>query len=57
MGRIGSNKSRSLKKIFISEIPKPSAAPKATEIKSSANKEGERLIEYIALQAPSIDIT
>lgn len=32
--------------IFISAIPKPSVAPKATEIKSSANKEGENLIEY-----------
>lgn len=33
--------------IFISAIPKPSVAPKATEIKSSANKEGENLIEYM----------
>ncbi|CAD1475365.1 unnamed protein product, partial [Heterotrigona itama] len=38
-------------------IPKPSAAPKATEIKSSANKEGESLVEYIALSSPEIDLS
>ncbi|CAK9831037.1 LAC [Anthophora retusa] len=43
--------------IRLYEILKPSAAPKATEIKSSANKEGEKLIEYIALRDPEIDIT
>ena len=43
--------------IFISAIPKPSAAPKATEIKSSANNEGENLIEYMHSDDSIIDIT
>lgn len=43
--------------IFISAIPKPSAAPKATEIKSSANNEGESLIEYMHSDDSKIDIT
>ncbi|OAD56589.1 Neurotrimin [Eufriesea mexicana] len=38
--------------IRLYEMPKPSAAPKATEIRSSANNEGESLIECIALRAP-----
>jgi len=42
--------------IFISAIPKPSAAPKATEIKSSANNEGENLIEYMHSDDLKIDI-
>ena len=45
-----------IKKVFllISEMPKPSAPPRATEIKSSANKEGE-LIVPISLPPLSLD--